>query len=44
LGREAAKIECGERHFANIARSATEPAFTVARAVEDLMAEAALVP
>jgi type III restriction enzyme len=35
---EAAKIECGRRHFASIARSAGEPAFTVARTVDDLMA------
>lgn len=36
-GTEAAKIECGKRHFATIARSASEPTFTVARTVDDLM-------
>lgn len=36
-GTEAAKIECGKRHFATIARSAGEPTFTVARTVDDLM-------
>ena len=42
-GSEAAKIECGKRHFETIAQSATEPVFTVARTVEDLMAGAALI-
>jgi type III restriction enzyme len=42
-GAEAAKIECGKRHFASIARSATEPAFTVARTVEDLMVKASAI-
>ena len=40
-GAEAAKIECGKRHFATIARSDTEPMFTVARTVDDLLATAA---
>jgi len=38
-GSEAAKIKCGRRHFDTIARSATEPVFTVARTVDDLMIE-----
>lgn len=39
-GAEAAKIECGKRHFATIARSDTEPMFTVARTAEDLLTTA----
>lgn len=40
-GAEAAKIECGKRHFATIARSDTEPMFTVARTADDLLVTAA---
>jgi type III restriction enzyme len=42
-GAEAAKIACGKRHFASIARSDTEPLFTVARTVDDLLTTAAQV-
>ena len=42
-GAEAAKIACGKRHFAAIARSATEPAFTIARTLDDLLTEAEMI-
>lgn len=42
-GAEAAKIECGKRHFASIALAKNEPVFTVARTTDDLLATAAQV-
>jgi type III restriction enzyme len=39
-GIEAAKIECGRRHFTTSARSVGEPIFTVARTLDDLMTDA----